>query len=291
MPIFERYEGELVTDKSLELSILPFIMPNRSEALVFYEQHIRFAPLKNYLANRSDNISFFHVIIAAMVRAMAMRPKMNRFIAGNLLYQRKWIDISFVVKKEFQDDAAASATKVRFEKNDNLFDVSRRISQAIMRGRSPKTTESENDISLALKLPRPLLRVAIKLLKLLDYFNLLPNRMIDSDELFSSIFVANLGSLGMNAPYHHLYNWGTVPIFSAIGKVIKMPVVNENDQVEVQEILPLRWTFDERITDGFYCMRSMEIFKSILENPILLEYQPEGTPLLPPVSSVACASK
>ena len=57
-------------------------------------------------------------------------------------------------------------------------------------------------------LPRPVLLVAVKLFRLLDYYNLLPGFFIEGDALYASAIVINLGSLQMAPGYHHLYRVG-----------------------------------------------------------------------------------
>lgn len=291
MPLFRRYDGDLVASESLEQHILSFIMPRRNQAVVYYQQDIDARPVLGYLAGinagreRKDRITLFHVTLAAMTRAIALRPKMNRFVVGNCVYQRKWIDASFVVKKDMKEDATASAIKVRFDPDGDLADVVRRINVAVERGRSSQHTSSETLMNVVLKLPRQVIRLIMWLLKLLDYYNLMPRSMIDSDELYTSLFVANLGGVGLKAPFHHLYEWGTSPIFGVVGQVEKTPVVNEAGELEARDVLPLRWTFDERIADGLYCARALDLVRHFLINPTLLETPPSKVPPEPNAAS------
>jgi hypothetical protein len=103
--------------------------------------------------------------------------------------------------------------------------------------------------------------------------------MLDADPMYASAFVANLGSIGLDAPFHHLYEYGTIPLFVAIGRVQKEVVVGQGGQPAVEDCLTIRYSFDERIADGFYCAGSLQHFKNLVEQPWLLEEEPHaGTP-------------
>ncbi len=292
MPLFRRYEGDLVTKAPLEQRILGFVCPGRAESLVYEEQDVDARPARIYLEginagrDESDKITLFQLMVAVLVRTLAVRPKINRFMVGGLLYQRKWIDVSFVVKKEWSDHGGQSAVKVRFEPSDTLTDVAHRMKEATQRGRGERHTSSEKEMASVLRLPRLLLRLVIRLARLLDFFNLMPRSMIDADELFASIWVANLGSIGLRAPYHHLYEWGTTPIFCSIGRVGQWPAVNEDGEVEARETIPLRWTIDERIGDGLFFARTLDYIEQLLLHPSRLE-EAEGSEVLEPVSAPA----
>jgi hypothetical protein len=109
----------------------------------------------------------------------------------------------------------------------------------------------------------------------------MPAAMIRADELYTSMFIANLGSVGLEAPYHHLYEWGTAPLFGTIGKISKMPVVDAQGQIVARDIVSIKWSFDERIADGFYCARTLEFFRGLLTTPEVLEHKPAVIGMLP----------
>jgi hypothetical protein len=125
----------------------------------------------------------------------------------------------------------------------------------------------DKELKLALALPGFLLRGVMSLLRFLDRINLLPGFMIDTDPMYASMFVANLGSIGLDQTYHHLYEYGTISLFAALGTPKKIVVVGKNDQPVVKETVEIRWTFDERINDGFYCAASMRAAQRIVEDP------------------------
>ncbi len=279
MPLFSRSDGDLVTGENAERTILPFLMRGRNEAMVYLEQQVDVSRLLAYLDRVNaglpeKKLSFFHIVLCAAARAMGSRPKMNRFVVGRRIYQRKKMEFSFAVKKRMDDDAAMTVKKLEFFPNDTLDAVVQRINGAIAHGRSTKETSSEKEMSFFVKLPVFALRVVTWLFRTLDYFNLAPKAMIEADELYTSIWFANLGSVGLEAPYHHLYEWGTAPLFGTIGRICRAPVVNDKDEIEIRSLCSFKWSFDERVTDGFYCARTLDFFKDLLADPALLEKAP-----------------
>jgi hypothetical protein len=104
----------------------------------------------------------------------------------------------------------------------------------------------------------------------LDYHNALPAPLREAIPLYTSVYVVNAGSLGIDPPFHHLYEYGTASAFVAIGRVTKEPVVDENGQVVVRSCVDLVHTLDERATDGFYFARTAEVFRRLVTEPALL---------------------
>ena len=142
----------------------------------------------------------------------------------------------------------------------------------IDRGKDRKReTESEKEMRFVTKLPIFLIRWLVAIQRLADWYGMLPRFMTKNDPLYASAYVVNLGSVGLEAAYHHLYEYGNIPFFIVIGKVKKAPVVDEDGELVVREVVNVRYTFDERITDGFYTSTALERFRQYLENPELLD--------------------
>jgi hypothetical protein len=116
--------------------------------------------------------------------------------------------------------------------------------------------------------PPPLLRCAVGAARWLNGWNLLPYSMIEIDPLFATIFVANLGSLGLDACYHHNFEYGTCPFFAVMGRLVETPVVADGGEVQGRQVFELKYTYDERVEDGFYCVAGLERIRYFLEeNP------------------------
>ncbi|MFN7134099.1 MAG: 2-oxo acid dehydrogenase subunit E2 [Myxococcales bacterium] len=273
MPLFRRGDGELVTGAPPLRVLMPHLMPGRNESAVYFAQQLRIAGTQAVLAARapgSARVGFFHVLLAALVRTLSERPLLNRFVVGRRLYQRRGIALSFAVKKAMSDSGALTTVKVRFDGTERLEAVASRVEAAVQEGRGERPTQSEREMNLVTRLPQPVLRLAMWAQRVLDGCNLLPDALTRDDPLYASAFVANLGSVGLDAPWHHLYEYGTVPLFMVIGRTHRAPVVEADGQLAVAEVVEVKYTLDERIADGFYCARSLERFRELVEDPALL---------------------
>jgi len=110
-------------------------------------------------------------------------------------------------------------------------------------------------------------KAAMAVLRWLDRHNLLPRGMIDPDPMYASVFAANVGSVGLEAPFHHLYEYGTISVFGVMGRVRKTTFTDAEGRASVRDGLHVRWSLDERINDGFYAARSLEMVREVMEDP------------------------
>lgn len=270
-PLFRRPDGDLVTDESNVRRMMPFLMRGRNESAVYHEQNCEITKartwLRSYNQTHRQAATLFHLMLFAIARGFHERPGINRFVNGRHLYQRKHVEFSFAAKKSMSDDAPLVTVKVRFGKNDSFTTILERVVQAIEDGRGSTQTITDKQLALALALPSPLLSLVMTLLRWLDRINLLPHVMIDSDPLFCSAFVANLGSVGLDNSYHHLYEYGNASLFAVIGTPKRQHVLDRRGQVEVRDVLQVRWTFDERINDGMYAGLAMREVQRVVEDP------------------------
>jgi hypothetical protein len=126
-------------------------------------------------------------------------------------------------------------------------------------GRSGRKSSSDREVDLLLRLPPPLVRLLVALVRGVDALGLLPLAMTRNDPMYASAFVANLGSVGLDAGYHHLWEYGNIPIFCVVGRVTPGP--------DGRRSVTLKWSYDERVEDGLYCARSLEIIRGLIEAP------------------------
>jgi len=275
MFFLSRSDGIPVTGESTLRRLMPYILPRRSDAVVFFEQKIDVTNLLQYLKKRKEEglpeITLFQTLLTSMLRANYHWPKMNRFIAGKRLYQRKTIGLSFAVKKKMHEDAGMTVVKKEFEGFETVFDVAKQMNESIKVGRGDKLTKSEKEMKLIHFVPGFVVSLFIWAQRKLDGLNLLPSALTRDDPLYTSMFVANLGSFGLDAPFHHMFEHGTAPIFAAIGNVHRAPAVDESDKVVARDFICVRYSFDERIIDGFYCAKAMQEFADALQTPEILE--------------------
>ena len=250
--------------------ILLYLLPGRNESVVYFDAYADAEKLLAFLDEQKRNqtgADMTHATIAAANIALAATPKMNRFVVGRRLYMRKARWLSFSMKRKRMDrEASISTVKLQMLDGESFPELVARMNGGIKEERSGKKTRTDKEIDLFNLLPRPILRAGASLLKTLDYYNLLPGWYIDGDPLFTSIFVANLGSLGMGAGLHHLFEYGTCPLFIMVGKIEERAVVRDG-QVVVRPMLHLRFTYDERIEDGLNARYGIDKFVEVLENP------------------------
>ena len=186
------------------------------------------------------------------------------------------IAISISVIKARNDDAKLSVVKQVFTGRESLAEIRDRTETIITNGRTPQKTASEREVSQVYRLPRWVIPLLPKLQKLGDWLNLTPASLARNDPLYASLMISNLGSIGLDAAYHHLYEHGTLPIFAVMGKERDEPVVTPEREIVIRPIVTVRYSFDERIADGYYAARSLDRLQELLENPWLME-RPEDT--------------
>jgi len=253
--------------------IMPFIMPVRNGAAVLFEQDIATAPLRPLLervnATRPADrrITLFHCVLYAIGVALTEFPRLNRFVVGSRLYDRRGIWLAFSAKQQMHRDAPLFTAKIEFRRDEPLPAMVDRLLGVLGEGRSGRETAAEREVKGFLRLPGPLLRLAVRAQRVLDGWNLLPPALTRDDPLYASAFIANLGSVGLDAAYHHLYDYGTIPIFITMGRVHRTPVVHDDGSVASDEVFTLRYTYDERVEDGFYAARALERLAGWLARP------------------------
>jgi len=255
--------------------MMPFLIPRRNDAFVLFEQTIETAPLRGLIERlnagrpEAERVTLFHCVLRAIGLALTDFPRLNRFVAGRRLWERRGIWLTLSAKQRLDRDAPVFSTKIRFDPSEPLVRFVERLREDLVRGRRGDAA-SDREIGVLLRLPRVLLRLLTWLQPRLDAVGLLPHRLIDDDPLYASAFVANLGSVGLDAAYHHLFEYGTVPIFVTMGRVHKAPVVRDDGSVGSREVFVLRYTYDERIEDGFYAARALEKLAAYLGDPTAL---------------------
>lgn len=274
MALFQRPDGVPVADAPLVRRFMPFIIRRRNEALVWFEQDIEvdraLAFADAFARDSGRRLTFFHLALRAVARALHEFPKLNRYVVGRRLYQRSDVAISFSGKEAFEERAPLYVRKRSFPRDEPLAALAGALAESIRDGRSGARTDADREMAVLSRLPRPATDAAVWGARILDYFNLLPGRMILGDPLYASAFVANLGSVGIDGAYHHLYEYGTVPVFLVIGAYRMRPVAVADGTVQARRVSTFRYTYDERVEDGFYCARAVARVKQMLENPELL---------------------
>ena len=280
----DRPDGKYVRDITGIQALMMNIYPNRTDSEVYLSDQFDATELLKYLEKKNAEhpdykTTLFHCALTALARMVKERPYLNRFIQGRRMYQRYEISLSFVAKRMFKDGAEEALMVLTPSDGDTLDTISRQIVGDVtqMRKNPAKKTGSDAVIDNLAKLPRPLLMLVSKLIRILDFWGHLPHFVWETDVNYSTILASNLGSIKCPSVYHHLNNYGTNSIMVTIGTLHKEQVLMPDGSVQVRDMIDIGATLDERIADGFYFARSLKLIKYIFENPEILE-QPIGTP-------------
>ena len=280
----DRKDGWWLRDLPSVNQFMAHLYPNRADNEAYITEDIDLRPIEAYLAKKNqglteDKYTYFHVVSAAIAKAFVLRPRMNRFIANNRIYQRKYLSLAFVVKKKFEDSSEEGLAFQKMDENSTIDGFHEDLMRTIHQTRRTDVKDNSTGImDVLVKLPWPILRLVVHILFFLDRHGWVPNSICKEDPNYASIFVTNLGSIGLECGYHHLSNWGTSSCFVVLGKKKMVQAYDKDGNLDPHMVLPIGITLDERIADGFYYSGTMALVKKLLAEPELLE-APFDTPV------------
>ncbi len=271
MPLRWRPDGTFVKHLPHTRRVMPFIMRGRNESIVFYEQELDVAKtwefMERFNAEHGVKVTITHLLLWRAAQVLHIRPGLNRFVAGRRIYQRKGIWAVISMKRAMTEESPDIMMKKQIDPRWTLRETYDAVQGGIEKGRADKESFTDKEMKILFMLPTAVVSFFAGMLRFLDHFGLLPGFMYTEDEMYASIAIANLGSIGLQPAYHHLYEYGNITIFAAVGKKTPRMVVDDRGRPAVRDIMTVRYSFDERIHDGFYGIRALEIFKRLVENP------------------------
>lgn len=273
-----RSDGKKIKNIDPLTRFMPHIMSQRNDAMVMSLYDINCQGLDEYIfkKRKEDNIrlNYMHIVIAGMVRTMALRPKLNRFIMNGKFYKRNDIEVAFTVKKTLRDTAEETTIKMAFDGTESIFDIKEKMDIEIEN--NTKQT-SFNDVDKFVKIfsviPNFVFKFVVWCIKTLDKHGMLPKSIIKISPFHTSLFFTNMKSIKMNYVFHHIYNFGTTSMFISMGKEKYEPVVLDRDEGSIGYVKNLKAgiVVDERICDGLYFGNSFREFVKLMEDPSTLE--------------------
>lgn len=272
----DRRDGALVRNLDSMHFICPVIYPNRCDNEAFISETIDLTHTMEFLEQKNASspeykYNLFQIVVAAALKTIRLRPKMNRFIANRNVYQRNEVSAAFVVKKIFADNGGEALAFLHSAEDDTLETIHQKIFEQVSAGRSDKADASTESMDLFNKMPRFLSKTLIRFVCWLDRHGWVPQQFIASDPYYSSVVLTNLGSIKLHAGYHHLTNWGTNSVFIAIGEMKMRPFFQDDGTYDMRRSLDLGLTIDERLADGYYYSKTVRLMKKLIEEPELLE--------------------
>ena len=270
---FKRSDGKRIKYEDILVKMTPHFMKTRNDAVNQIMHPVRVEDMDAWIREKSEKegivFNYMHVVMATIVRLLATRQRLNRFVVRGAVYQRNCISISLTVKRSLRDEGAESTIKVPFTGEETIYEVKEKIDNAIK-----ESIDEDNKTQKVIKklaiLPNWLLRFAIGTIKWLDNRNMLPKALINASPFHTSVYVTYLKSIRCDAVFHHIYNFGTTGIFVAIGKEKFAPVA-DFEELKVGKIMNLGITMDERFCDGFYFAKSLRIWNDMFHNLSELE--------------------
>ena len=237
--------------------VMPLIFPNRCDNEAFISERIDLTNVDAYLEKKNASnpeyaYNIFQVMVAAVLKTMTLRPKMNRFIANKTMYMHRDVSASFTVKKIFSDDGAEALAQVRVNGTETIDDIHNEIYRQVSFCRSDKVDGGTESLNTVANIPGFLMKIVGAGTRFLDRHGWMPKSVTEGDPFYGSVYLANLGSIKLGAGYHHLTNWGTCSVFCTIGQAKKRPFYDDDGTVHMKNSVEIGLTIDERIADGYY---------------------------------------
>ena len=271
----DRRDAKRVRDLTGMAQILIDLKPKRCDSDVYLNQKFDVTKLVEYVEkNKKEgkDITYFHAFVTALGKVMYNRPKLNRFVANRHVYEHNELIISFVAKISFDDKSEEMMLMVPIEKDDNILSISKKIKEMVDNIRKKKSVNKEganSAIDILGKLPNIIRVPLVGILKWMDARDMLPRDLIKDNLYYSSLIVSNLGAIKCGAIYHNITNFGTSSGLATMGE-IKDELLIIDGKKEVRKLVEFGVNLDERIADGYYMAKALQLLQFFFNNPEML---------------------
>lgn len=266
-------------------AVIHFIMVNRTGSQNFISDSVDIEKVEKYIKEKQaqgmQNISMMHVMIAAYIRLVSQRPALNRFIRGQRVWTRKNVEVSLTIKKEMSLDSPDTVVKITLPPSATLEDVYTSLNNEIVSYRANPGGDFDDTARAFTRLPGLIFKFAVASLRFLDYFGLMPKAIAKVSPFHCSYFITSMGSLGIPPIYHHLYDFGSCPVFFSFGAKRRAYEIDNTGLVRRRQYMDFTFVLDERICDGYYYASALKLLKNILKNPWQLDEVPTVIPDIP----------
>lgn len=277
----DRNDGRRLRSLSPIFAVSPYLMKTRNTSQNFLEDHVEITEMEKYIVSKRraglKNFGILHVLLAAYVRACARYPGLNRFIAGQKVFSRgREIEINMTIKKTMSVDSPDTVIKVIFDPADTADTVYGKFNAKVQAVKDAPLDTGFDKLAGAFNLiPGLLLKFFVFLLQALDYFGLLPRALTKLSPFHGSLYITSMASLGIPPIYHHLYDFGNVPVFCSFGKKRRVFETLRDGTVVRRKYIDCNYVTDERIVDGFYFASALRYLHGLLDDPWQLDTPPE----------------
>ena len=271
----KRPDGRLIKGVDPIQLITGFLMKKRYDSMNMYEDSFDCEAWDRYIKEKEAQgikMGYMHIFIAGIVRMLALRPRLNRFVMNGKIYARPKIWVSFTIHPELHIDSPDTTIKLCFEGTETILEIAEAINEAIRKETVLRQEENGTDklVRVFTALPSWLLNFVASFLMWLDRHNMLPKAIIDLSPFHTSFYITNLKSLGINHVFHHTCEFGTNGLFFAMGKEKQVPVA-EKGEVVIRKQMGFSMVSDERFCDGLYFALALRELRKIMRNPETLE--------------------
>ena len=270
-----RPDGRRIRNVDPTQLITGFLMKKRYDAMTMYEDSFNCEAWDTYIKEKEAQgikLGYMHIFIAGIVRMIALKPRLNRFVMNGKIYARPKIWVSFTIHPELHINSPDTTIKLCFEGTETILEIAEAINEAIRKETILRTEENDTDklVRFFTGIPSSVLNVVAGALMWMDRHNMLPKSIIEFSPFHTSFYITNLKSLGINHVFHHTCEFGTNGLFFAMGKEKQVPVV-EKGEVVIQKHMPFSLVSDERFCDGLYYALALRELRKIMRNPVVLE--------------------
>lgn len=270
----DRRDAKRVRDLDPMHQFMPYIMPKRCDSEVYIAEKVDVTEALDYIKTRNGlnyKMTLFHVILAAFSKTIVHRPYLNRFVSGRRFYERNQVSFSFIIKKQFSDKGQESIMILKTDGDSTLEQISCKVVEEVSEIREKGQNDLDGLLNYLVRLPRGILRMFASLLFFLEYHNAMPEFLSKMDPYYTTVLIANLGSIKCGAPYHHLVEYGTNSIMVTVGELYEETKQDPQGIIQIRSFVDIGITLDERIGDGFYFAKSIKLLKYLISKPNLLE--------------------
>lgn len=276
----DRLDGRRIRNMSVMTKVTPYFMPTRLGRSNYISDSVEVSNMERYITQkRREGLKHFgitHVILAAYIRTTAEMPELNRFVAGQKIYHRFETSLNMAVKKEMSKEAPDSSIKVKFDPSDTAADVYEKFNAALENAKLEGISNGFDAVTHILNyVPSVVMSLFGFFVSFLDYFSILPGVLEQVSPFHGSLYITSMGSLGIPPVFHHLYNFGTVPVFCAFGHKYTKYELNKNGEQVTRKYVDYNIVCDEGICDGFYYAAALKKLRSYMSHPERLDEPPE----------------
>lgn len=278
----DRSDGRLVRSMTPMAYVSPYIMVNRNGSSNLIADSLDITEIEKYIREKRRSglkgFGLMHLLLAGYVRTVAQMPGINRFISGQKIYARdELIEVNLTVKKEMTAQSPDTVIKVELTPWDTPEQVYEKLNAKIEEVKNtPLDSGFDNLAKVINAIPGLFLKFTVWLLKTLDYFGLLPRFITKLSPFHGSLFITSMGSLGIPPIYHHLYDFGNVPIFCSFGTKYTKYEVDAEGKTVARKYMDYTFVTDERICDGFYFAAALKNIRRLLAHPYKLDEAPKS---------------